>query len=109
MNKSDISEKSNGDCDEQNKESLSRKESSSSSEYVVVCESNNPTSPVLEFVVSENELHDALGPGLQPINTMIQSPSTPNVIGKSIFYDCLDASPLHDNNSFQKSDTDDGK
>jgi hypothetical protein len=107
MNNSDISEKSCGDGDEKNKESLSRKESSSSSEYVVVCESNNPTSPVLEFVVCENELHDAIT-GLQPA-PMMQSPTTPNVIGKSIFYDCLDASPLNDNNSFQKSDTDDGE
>lgn len=82
---------------------LSRKSSessSSSSDYVVVGENNKSlTSPVLEYVVSENELQDAIA--ANSVN-MINSPSTPNVVGKSIFYDCLnDSSPLND--------TDDGK
>lgn len=94
---------------EENQDSLSRKdsESSSSSDYVVVVGDNNKglTSPVLEFIVSENDLQDAIAnPG-----NMINSPSTPNVVGKSIFYDCLnDPSPLNENMSSQKSDTDDG-
>lgn len=90
------------------KDSLSRKssseESSSSSDYVVVGDNKGLTSPVLEFIVSENDLQDAIAaPG-----NMINSPSTPNVVGKSVFYDCLDPSPLIENLSFQKSDTDDG-
>lgn len=97
---------------EESKDSLSRKsssESSSSSDYVVVVGDNNKslTSPVLEFIVSENDLQDAIAnPG-----NMINSPSTPNVVGKSIFYDCLnDPSPLNENEnlSYQKSDTDEG-
>lgn len=77
---------------------LSRKSSessSSSSDYVVVGENNKSlTSPVLAYVVSENELHDAIA--ANSVN-MINSPSTPNVVGKSIFYDCLnDPSPLND-------------
>jgi hypothetical protein len=95
---------------EEIKDSLSRKsssESSESSDYVVVAGDNNKglTSPVLEFIVSENDLQDAIAaPG-----NMINSPSTPNVVGKSIFYDCLnDPSPLNENLSFQKSDTDEG-
>lgn len=92
---------------------LSRKSSessNSSSDYVVVGENNNKslTSPVLGYVVSENELEDAI---LSPTAAnMINSPSTPNVVGKSIFYDCLnDPSPLNENLSFQKSDTDEGE
>lgn len=83
---------------------LTRKSSesstSSSSDYVVVGENNKSlTSPVLEYIVSENELQDAIA--ANSVN-MINSPSTPNVVGKSIFYDCLnDPSPLND--------TDDGK
>lgn len=95
--------------EKEEKDSLSRKsssESSESSDYVVV--GNNKsllTSPVLEFIVSENDLQDAIAvPG-----NMINSPSTPNVVGKSVFYDCLDPSPLNENSiSFQKSDTDEG-
>lgn len=90
-----------GDCDEksENKESLSRKESSSSSEYVVVGEQpSNLTSPVLEYAANEREISDAIA--LVPTNV---------AVGKSIFYDCLDASPLNENNSFHKSDTDDGE
>ena len=88
---------------------LSRKSSESSSgssDYVVVGDNNKSlTSPVLAYVVSENDLQDA---NLSPLN-MLNSPSTPNVVGKSIFYDCLnDPSPLNENLSFQKSDTDDG-
>jgi hypothetical protein len=92
------------------KDPLSRKSSessSSSSDYVVVGDNNKSlTSPVLAYVVSENDLQDAIA---SPAN-MINSPSTPNVVGKSIFYDCLnDPSPLNENSSFQKSDTDEGK
>jgi hypothetical protein len=90
------------------KDSLSRKsssESSSSSDYVVVADNKGLTSPVLEFIVSENDLQDAIA---IPTN-MINSPSTPNIVGKSVFYDCLDPSPLNENLSFQKSDTDDGE
>lgn len=89
------------------KDSLSRKssESSSSSDYVVVADNKGLTSPVLEFIVSENDLQDAIA---NPAN-MINSPSTPNIVGKSVFYDCLDPSPLNENLSFQKSDTDEGK
>lgn len=91
------------------KDPLSRKSSessNSSSDYVVVGDNNKSlTSPVLAYIVSENDLEDAIA---SP-NNMINSPSTPNVVGKSIFYDCLnDPSPLNENSSFQKSDTDDG-
>lgn len=90
------------------RDSLSRKstsESSESSDYVVVGNNKSLTSPVLEFIVSENDLQDAIAiPG-----NMVNSPSTPNVVGKSVFYDCLDPSPLNENSiSFQKSDTDEG-
>jgi hypothetical protein len=93
------------------KDPLSRKSSessSSSSDYVVVGDNNKSlTSPVLAYVVSENDLEDAIAIA-SPAN-MINSPSTPNVVGKSIFYDCLnDPSPLNENSSFQKSDTDEG-
>lgn len=96
----------------ENKDSLSRKSSessSSSSDYVVVGDNNKSlTSPVLGYVVSENELEDAIAIAANSGN-MINSPSTPNVVGKSIFYDCLnDPSPLNENSSYQKSDTEDG-
>lgn len=88
----------------ENKESLSRKESSSSSEYVVVGEqpASNLTSPVLEYAANEREISDALAI-VPPSSNLV------GAVGKSIFYDCLDASPLNENNSFQKSDTDDGE
>lgn len=69
-------------------ESLSRKSSESSSyEYLVppseqsTKESNTVTSPVLEYIVAENELQDAIS----NIN-MTSSASTANVVGRSIFY-----------------------
>lgn len=88
-----------------NPDSLSRKSSESSTsasdDYVVVANKSLtlPTAPVLAYIVSENDLQDAIF-----VNTgnMINSPSTPNVVGKSIFYDC------DENLSFQKSDTDEG-
>lgn len=89
-----------------NSDSLSRKSSESSTsasdDYVVVGANKSltlPTAPVLAYIVSENDLQDAIS-----VNTgnMINSPSTPNVVGKSIFYDC------DENLSFQKSDTDEG-
>ena len=93
------------------KDSSSRKSSessTSSSDYVVVGDNNKfLTSPVLEYIVSENDLEDAIA--ANGVN-MINSPSTPNIVGKSIFYDCLnDPSPSNENLSFQKSDTDEGK
>lgn len=92
-----------------NTDPLSRKSSessSSSSDYVVVGDNNKSvTSPVLGYIVSENDLEDAIA--VHNVN-MINSPSS-NVVGKSIFYDCLnDPSPSNENLSFQKSDTDDG-
>lgn len=88
---------------------LSRKssESSSSSDYVVVGDNNKAiTSPILGYIVSENDLEDAID--AHSVN-IVNSPSTTNVVGKSIFYDCLnDPSPSNENLSFQKSDTDDG-
>lgn len=89
------------------KDSLSRKtseSSTSSSDYVVVGENNKSslTSPVLEYVVSENELEDAIAAHTIAEN-MMNSPSTPNVVGKSIFYDCLN-DPSPENLSFEKSD-----
>lgn len=103
----------------ENKESGSRKSSessnTSSSDYVVVAQDNNTSlkSPVLEGnIVSANDLEDAIA---APEN-MLNSPSTPNIVGKSIFYDCLDLdkslndpSPINENFSFQKSDTDEGE
>lgn len=88
-------------------------ESSNSESYVVVVGGDNPennktlTSPVLEYIASENDLEDA---AISNPN-MIHSPSTPNVVGKSIFYDCLNdpISSLNENSSCQKSDTEDGK
>lgn len=93
----------------ENTDPLSRKSSessSSSSDYVVVGDNNKSvTSPVLGYIVSENDLEDAIA--VHNVN-MINSPSS-NVVGKSIFYDCLnDPSPSNENLSFQKSDTDDG-
>lgn len=97
----------------ENKEPLSRKESSSSSEYVVVCEQpSHLTSPVLEYVANETEINDAIRvvSSSKPLNALPSPTNHANaVVGKSIFYDCLDASPLNENNSFQKSDTDEGE
>lgn len=107
------SEKMNKEAEVKNveceKDSVSRKSSessTSSSDYVVVGDNKSLTSPVLGYVVSENDLEDAIA--ANSVN-MINSPSTPNVVGKSIFYDCLnDPSPSNENLSFQKSDTDEG-
>lgn len=89
-----------------NPDSLSRKSSESSTsasdDYVVVGANKSltlPTAPVLAYIVSENDLQDAISVST---GNIINSPSTPNVVGKSIFYDC------DENLSFQKSDTDEG-
>lgn len=56
--------------------------------------SNNLKSPVLEYFVAEKDLQDAIS------NTnMTNSPSTTNVVGKSIFYDCLDPSSINTGNA----------
>lgn len=81
----------------------SENQSAESDEFVVVGVANNtltlPTTPVLAYVVSENDLQDAISVST---GNMRNSPSTPLNVGKSIFYDC------DENLSFQKSDTDDG-
>lgn len=95
-------------------EKLSEKnssESSTSSDYVVVGDNKNSlTLPVLGYVVSENDaIADAIEDAIA-VNTvsLINSPSS-TIVGKSIFYDCLnDPSPLNENLSFHKSDTDEG-
>lgn len=87
------------------KNSFSRKSSDSSDDYVVVVGDGDTnkslTSPVLEYVVSATDLEDAIA--VHPSQTA-SSPSSPSVVGKSIFYDC----PLNENLSFHKSDTDEG-
>lgn len=81
----------------------SSQSSTSSSDYVVVGDNKPLISPVLGYCVSENDLEEAI------MANMTNLPSTPNVIGKSIFYDCInDPSPSNETLSFQKSDTDEG-
>ena len=85
-----------------NEKQIIRTESSSSDDYELV-DSNIENiekvadTPVLEnFLVSEALINDA----------MINSPSSNNVlVGKSIFYDCLDEK----SKSEKLSDTDEGK
>lgn len=99
----------------ENKDSSTRKSSESSSSTnsgsFVVLDEKPLVSPVLgSNLVSEVDLQDAIAIAQlhDCTGVMINSPSTPNVVGKSIFYDCLnDPSPLNENLSFQKSDTDD--
>ncbi|CRL02912.1 CLUMA_CG015881, isoform A [Clunio marinus] len=90
-----------------NEISLSRKSSESSStsdDYVVVADNKESlVSPVLEYIANENVLQDAIANNSLNIEN---SPSTPSVVGKSIFYDC----PSNENlslNEKKESDTDD--
>lgn len=83
-----------------NEKKLIRTESTSSEDYELVDSENVEKvtdTPVLEnFLVSEALINDA----------MINSPSSNNVlVGKSIFYDCLDEK----SKSEKLSDTDEGK
>lgn len=79
-------------------------ESSTSSEQLdnfVVIDHKSLTSPVLAYGVSKNELEDAIASPTANINHSL------NIVGKSIFYDCVnDPSPINESSSCQKSDTD---
>lgn len=78
----------------------SSESSNSSDNFVVVDNSEKSlTSPVLAYGVSKTELEDAIA---SP--TAADSPM--NVVGKSIFYDCINDPSPNENSSFQKSDTD---
>lgn len=81
---------------------LSRMSSESSSSYDLIPPENekkheqgNDTcetmSPVLEYFVAEKDLQDAIS----NTNNVTNSPSTANIVGKSIFYDCLDPSSIN--------------
>lgn len=94
----------NDDIDSQKVEKqIVRTESSSSDEYILV-DSIEKNTPVLEnHLISEDLIKDAMNSTAANIN----SPLDPNVVvGKSIFYDCLDEKSKSEE---KLSDTDDGK
>lgn len=79
----------------------SSESSNSSDNFVVVEPCKSLTSPVLAYGVSKLELEDAIA------SPTANSATPLNIVGKSIFYDCVnDTSPINENSIFQKSDTD---